>query len=337
MLIAGPTARAAPSTTSLSGFRAQVADARSLVAACRGSAGACDTHTVPRDEQVQGENATPGFHAGWVWLRDALEGAAKAPPAGRAAIMEAASAHLESLASEVAPNASPFPAATVLPAAHAAALRILARDEFRANDGPTWLDRQIARIQDALLRLFSGMARVGARNGWIAPLIEWSCFALAAAGLLLFLRRSLHRQALRISLAGSTPAAADSGRSSEDWLRAADAAEASGLRREAMHCLYWAAITALDARKAWRRNPTRTPREYLRLLRPGSASHLALRRLTLHFECSWYGAEEPSAADIQNARQDLQLLETGALERVSPAQSPHGLPQSPAASTGATA
>ncbi len=331
--------RAAPQPIPLSAFRAQVAAMQQLVSGCRAGAAACNSRTVPQDAEVANENASTGFHAGWQWLHDAVEQAAKAPAAERSAAMAAAADHLNELAAQTGVNAEDTGdsvTAKVLPAAHAAAARILARDEFRPDGGPTWLDRQIARLQDALLQLFLGMARVGTRNTWIAPLIEWLCFGLATAGLLLFIRRGLNRQALRISLAASAPSTAKTGRSSAEWLRDADAAEAAGNGRETIHCLYWAAVTSLEARKAWRPNPTRTPREYLRLLRAGSGTQAALRSLTRHFERTWYGSAEPTRAEVQAARTDLAALQTGSLDRDAQGRSLH-LPaaaSSPAGSAG---
>ncbi len=348
LLVLSRGASAAPPEIPLSAFRAELSAAQQLVSACRVSAGACDSQKVPSDAPVHGEGATPGFFAGWGWLHEALGIAAKAPPAERAAAMEAAAGHLAEWGAQTAgshgtPGFQQVQESTeALPAAHAAAARILARDEFLADAGPGWLDRQIARVQDWFLQIFRGMGRVGARNPWIAPVVEWLCFGLAAAGLLLFVRRSLSRQALRISLAGSAVATANPGRSGGDWLRAADAAEAAGKGREAMHCLYWAAIASLEARKAWRPNPTRTPREYISLLQPGSGARGDLRNLTRRFEQTWYGSADPTPAEIHSARQELTALQTGSLERasqdasqdVSPGSFPLAASQKPAVVTG---
>lgn len=319
LFVPAPEALAATPGISLAAFHAEISAAHGAVAACRASIAACRSQILPQDSDVLGENAIPGFHAGWQWMHDAMDEASKATPPDRIATMDAASANLDELAEETSGSTAAMPAGIALPAAHAVAARILARDEFRAGDGPSWLDRGIARLQDALTHLFLGMARVGARNSWLAPLIEWLCFGLSAAALLLFVRRSLSRAGLRLSLAGSSPAATQgSGRSAADWLRAADAAEAEGHGREAVHCLYWAAVMSLEARKAWRPNPTRTPREYLGLLQPDSGTQQALRSLTRRFEQTWYGAADPSSSDIQTARQDFAAVEASVLDRNPP-------------------
>lgn len=321
------TGNAAPQTISRSVFRTQIFAAQQLVSACRTQATACNTRAVPQDAEVEGEDTSTGFHASWQWLHDTVEQAAKAPASDRSASMAAAANHLDELAAQAAAQTRNSAAAQALPAAHAVAARILARSEFQPDAGPTWLDRQIARLQDALLRLFLGMGRMGARNAWIAPLMEWLCFALAASGLLLSIRRSLNRQTLRISLAASAPPTSETGRSSAEWLRDADAAEDAGHGRETVRCLYWAAVTLLEARRAWRPNPTRTPREYLLLLRAGSAPQAALRSLTRHFERTWYGSAEPTHVEVQAARNDLAALGTGSLDRdAQPAPLPAAAP-----------
>lgn len=324
LLLALPwRASAAPTELPLSAFRAQISVAERLVSACADKPAACNAESLPAGAQVRGENGVPGFHADWQWMRDVLDKAAKASPTERAALMRAADAHLAEMSAQTSAAAGTSAAARTsavaanLPAAHAAVARVLAGDEFLADAGPTWLDRQLARLQNWFLRIFSGMGWVGARNPWIAPLIEWTFFGLACAGLLFFVRRSLARQALRISLAGPALAHSPAALSSADWLRRAAEAKAAGKARETMHCLYWAAIASLEARKAWSPNPTRTPREYVRLLRPGSGTQHALRDLTRRFERSWYGSAEPTAAEIQSAKQDLETIQTSPLPRGS--------------------
>jgi len=82
-----------------------------------------------------------------------------------------------------------------------------------------------------------------------------------------------------------------------------------------VHCLYWAAIVSLESRRAWRHNPTRTPREYLRLLKPGSAQQRNLRGLTKIFERVWYGLREGGAEEYAEARGMYEALAAGSVER----------------------
>ena len=228
--------------------------------------------------------------------------------------MRAANAHLAEWASEVGGVANADEAAR-FGRERRAADTVLASGEFRAVDGPTWWDRQWARVQDWFLRLFSGMDRLGARNPWLAPVIEWGCFLLAAGGLVFFIRRSLQRQALRIALGGDVTAAGRTGRDSTDWARLAEEQAATGAWREAVHSVYWAAIAALEAKRAWRANPARTPREYVRLLAPDSKAQAALRELTRGFELVWYGQAEADEAMFRAARESFEAIKAVDLRR----------------------
>ena len=100
-----------------------------------------------------------------------------------------------------------------------------------------------------MLRLFTGIGPTwGKRAPWLAPSVEWGCFALAAAGLLWFVRQSLARQALRISLSEGAAAGRERGdRHSADWARhGAGASRRRRLARSRSIPCYWAAIALME-------------------------------------------------------------------------------------------
>ena len=324
-LPAGPVWAAGPgATVTIETYRAEVASAERLAAACGGAAAACDPGGLPAEGKVSGPGKLT-FHAGWNWLREAVSGAKTASATDRATAMREAGEHLGELAAE----AGGAPAAgeqAGFRQARAAADAVLARGEFQAANGPSWLDRQVARAQDWILRLLLGMTHLGQKNPWLAPLIEWSCFLLAAGGLLFFVRRTLARQALRIAL-GENAAAPRNGRDATDWAQRAEERGAAGEWREGIHCIFWAAVVSLETRRAWRENPTRTPREYVRLLRPGSEAQRALRELTHRFERVWYGHAAATEAEFRAARASLAAIAAADLRRseaggVDPAAAP---------------
>ncbi len=144
--------------------------------------------------------------------------------------------------------------------------------------------------------------------------MEWSLFVGAALGLLVFLLRQMARQRLRVDLGTSGIKTEVWSRESSDWAKRAEVFAADGAWRDAVHCLYWAAIVLLESRKAWRHNPTRTPREYVRLLKPGSAQQHALRGLTRIFERTWYGLREVTAAEYAEAKEFYDGLLSPRLE-----------------------
>jgi hypothetical protein len=119
---------------------------------------------------------------------------------------------------------------------------------------------------------------------------------------MVFLLRTAARQRLRVTLGEGLSPTTMWDREANDWQRQAETHAAAGEWRDAVHCLYWAAIVLLEGRRAWRHNPTRTPREYVRLLRAGSTQQTALRALTQIFERVWYGLREADAAEFQRAQ-----------------------------------
>ena len=196
--------------------------------------------------------------------------------------------------------------------ARAATTAILARREFQAAAGPSWLDLQVARFWSWLGRMLSRMGRLGKVAPWLGMAMEWTLFGGAGVGLLLLVRRGFARQRLRLSLsAGEGFEASAWTREAEDWARMAEERAAAEEWREAVHCLYWAAIVLLESRRTWRHNPSRTPREYVLLLRPGSARQAALRGLTAIFERVWYGLREAQAEDFARARGFFDRLSAG--------------------------
>jgi hypothetical protein len=294
-------ARAAPlKSVSMVQFRADVARLESLVADCEAATTACDPARVGDDERV----ADAGFAMHWRWLRDVLS-QAKGSGANRTQQLQAAAAQLSEIAQESAANVQATPG---FGRARAAANAVLAEPQFAAAEGPTWWDRLKAKLMSWLAEIFAGVGRLGSAAPWLGKLLEWLLFVGAAVGLLFFLLRNVARQRLRVALsAGATkPTAWD--RESTDWERMAERHAAAGEWRDAMHCLYWAAIVLLESQRAWRHNPARTPREYVRLLGPGSVRQKALRALTQSFERVWYGLRDADAVQYSRARELYEQL-----------------------------
>ena len=296
---------AAPAPIPAQNFAAQTAAAQTTVAACAKAAPACDPSTLPADAFVKRPDGTT-FRGSWLWLREALAAARDKPGPERLAAMHEADAHLNEIAEQTRRTEAPRDRLGFTQAGHAAA-QVLSRPEFATETGPSWFDREVARVQDWFLRLLVGMDRLGTHHPWLAPLLEWACFLLAAGGLVFFVRRSLARANLRISLGEATPPSW-SGREATGWARLAEQYGADAAWRDAVHCLYWAAIVSLEERRAWRPDPARTPREYLRLLAPASAAQTALREITRIFERLWYGHAEATGEDFAAAKTALATI-----------------------------
>ena len=195
--------------------------------------------------------------------------------------------------------------------AQAAAQKILASTEFQ-REPPTLWERIKEKIGEALVRLFVGIDRLTTASPWMGRALEWLLFVAAAVGLLIWGLRMVERQRLRVALGGAPLKTAEQVRERDDWRRLAEVEAAKGAWREAIHALYWAAIVHLENRRAWRHNPARTPREYVRLLKSGSTEQRELRGLTGALERSWYGQQEARAEHYQAARESLERLAAGA-------------------------
>jgi len=281
-------------------FQAEVVKLEALTAACKAAAKGCDRSGVVDAERVEAEGSSPEFVMRWEWLRAAIDAGAKAKVEDRQKAMDEATAHLQELeagAGSVVSGDGGFAKA------RAEASSVLAGPEFGKTAQPSWWDRQVARFWKVMALIFGGISALGEATPWMGTVLEVVFYLAAAVGLLLLVQRALARQRLAISLASGAAAANAWDKEAADWAALADSCAAQQEWREAVHCLYWAAIVRLEARRAWRHNPTRTPREYVRLLKPGSPQRGALGGLTQIFERVWYGLREASDEDYRQARQ----------------------------------
>lgn len=276
-------------------FQAHLASVQALVRACGAAASACVRDNVGADERV---GTKPGFELRWLWLREALDQARSGNAEKRGQLMQQSSARLDEMVRE---SARPEGETAQFAEARKDTDRILASAEFAAVERQSWLDRQVAKFWSWWYRLWERMSNLGEAAPWVGRLLEFLLFGGAGAALILFIYRNLQRQRLAVALNSAGGELAWQ-RESTDWAAQADGSARNGDWRDAVHCLYWATIVMLEGRRAWRHNPARTPREYVRLLKPGSAQQGALRGLTQIFERLWYGLREAGAADYEKAR-----------------------------------
>ncbi|HEV2579017.1 MAG TPA: DUF4129 domain-containing protein [Acidobacteriaceae bacterium] len=202
--------------------------------------------------------------------------------------------------------------------AQSAARKILARAEFQRPE-PTWWDRFKAKINEILVRFFLGVDRMTTQSPWVGRVLEWLLFVVAAVGVLVWVLRTVQRQRLRVALGGQAAQAMSRNRETENWRELAELEASKGAWREAIHALYWAAIVHLEQRRAWRHNESRTPREYVRLLKTGSEEQRELRTLTNSLEESWYGHREPNEREFGAARESFDRLMANSPQHGAPA------------------
>lgn len=310
-----PVARATgPKNVSVDDFRADVTRLQGVVAACGASVAACNADSVGDDVRVE-DMAKGGFEEHWEWLRGVLKDSKTAKGGERATMLREADARLAEMSQESG-TAAGTGAEKEFERERAVANAELARPEFQGNVGQTWWDRLKARMFGWLQRLFAGVVEVGTAAPWLGTLLEWVFFVGAAVGLLFLLLRNAARQRLRVALGGEALQGSAWESEAEEWAQWAQEHAQAGEWREAVHCLYWAAIVLLEGRRAWRHNPTRTPREYVRLLKPGSAQQQGLRRLTQIFERVWYGLRDADEGEYAEARALYERLAESSAETV---------------------
>ena len=196
-----------------------------------------------------------------------------------------------------------------LPEARTKVDEILKRKEFRHVEQNSYVDQLWARFWAFVGRLWSRATGMMPQSRWVAVAIEWGVLILAAVGLLIWLLRLGKQQRLAIA-AGSGGAIEVWRRESDNWAERARTEAARGEWREAVHCLYWSAIVLLEGQRMWRQNRARTPREYVRLLEPGSEKQMALGGLTRVFERIWYGLRPAAESDDRQADAMLEQLRT---------------------------
>jgi hypothetical protein len=189
--------------------------------------------------------------------------------------------------------------------------QVLAGREFRrlqqADQGPSAMER----FGNWLNKLFEGLGRLQVHAAWIGRLLFYG-FLLAVAVALAWALLQMERR-WRVRLVPESEGPAPTAASARDWqLWLKDARDASSRRewREAIHFLYWAAISRLESKKLWPADRARTPREYLALVAGDDPRKAGLGALTREFEWTWYGGRAAAELDYRNAEE----LATGLFE-----------------------
>jgi len=280
-------------------YLAHVGKLQGLVEMCRNRPESCDAAAVGGDESVDQE----GFKVHWYWLREVIAGARDAKESGRENLLQKAATRL----AEDAKQGGLAEGAAMLPEVRKKADLILGRAEFRRVSENSYFEQMMAALSPLIDKLFGRAANLVPHSPWLAPLVEWGLLGLAAVGLLLWAWRSSQQQRLAIRSVDRANEAVWQ-KESDGWAERAREEAARQQWREAVHCLYWAAIVMLEGRRLWRQNRARTPREYLVLLEAGSPKQTALGGLTRIFERIWYGLRPARKTDYEQAKSLLEEL-----------------------------
>jgi hypothetical protein len=127
---------------------------------------------------------------------------------------------------------------------------------------------------------------------------------VVCVGLVWGLMQLERRWRIRLVPESDGPAAgAASARDWQLWLKDARNSAAAGEWREAVHFVYWAAISRLESKRLWPADRARTPREYLALVAAEDPRRAGLATLTGSFERTWYGGRSAAESDYLRAEE----------------------------------
>jgi hypothetical protein len=172
-------------------------------------------------------------------------------------------------------------------AVYAALQQILASREFASRHETSWASELQKRIQRELIAFLDRIVGNGNQIVGAGKLlaVAVALAAMLAAGWWGFAR---WKRARRNTGVPSRPPMPPPQHWSE-WAARTRVALDAGDSREAAHCAFHAVLHRLEERGAWKVIPSRTPREYSRLLGTDEARTRAFRQLVREFETSWYG------------------------------------------------
>ena len=191
--------------------------------------------------------------------------------------------------------------------------RILSRREFGAVKGPSAWDLFRQRVIQEIERLLGSVFKQIGRYPIGARVLFWLVIFAVVVWLAVILFRFWTRRATLEEL--QAPDAVAYIRTWQEWIQTAREAAARGDFREAVHSAYWAGISYLEDSQVVRKDRTRTPREYVRLVSnatqlaaSGRKTREALSALTIVLEQVWYGRRPASNQDFANALQSVEAL-----------------------------
>ena len=192
--------------------------------------------------------------------------------------------------------------------------KILAGPGFEGVHPPNALDLFRERVAAWLGRLFLRLFENISRHPIGAEFLFWLLLIAGVAFVALCVFRYLSRGSDMNSFKPASSAVPT--RTWQDWIRAARQAATRGDFREAVHSAYWAGIARLEETGALTRDRTKTPREYLRLVKaPRSAAvdsrescKEPLAALTSRMERIWYAKREAKPEDFSDSLRQLEAL-----------------------------
>ncbi len=190
--------------------------------------------------------------------------------------------------------------------------QVLAEREFQDLEAPNPKDSAMEKVGNWLNRVLEGAMRASSRAPWLGRALVWGFVIAVCAGLVLALWRLERRWRIRLAPENRGPALGSASQVPwQQWMDNARRAAEAGQWREAIHFLYWAAISRLESKRLWPADRARTPREYLALIAPDDPRQPGLATLTRSFERTWYGGLPAAEKDYLRAEHIASALIAG--------------------------
>jgi hypothetical protein len=306
------TAQSEPKRVEIAAYRDHLSNLLKLVERCEEiiSTDACAPSRVGPDDQV----STPfgDRRVDYGWLREVLQEASdaaldKTPQHARTQAASRLREAGERLVQDASFESGISPRPGDLSRERRTLSSILAKGDFSAVKQPGLFER----VRDMFLEWLSNHLQRFGRSGWtnlMTSLLLIAIVGMACAALAWWFTRQVLRGNLSLPSAGLRHPEAPSARNWERWLLEARSHAEEGQWREAIHDVYWSAISRLESGGLWPADRARTPREYLQLLANTSPFREDLARLTGEFERFWYGGWPAGQQDFENACQFLDEL-----------------------------
>jgi hypothetical protein len=182
--------------------------------------------------------------------------------------------------------------------------QVLAGRDFRDLQAESAQQSALEKFAAWVNKLFDSASKLTAKAAWLGGVIVWGFILLVCVGLIWGLIQFERRWGVRMVPDSDGPApGAASARDWQLWLEDARRAAAAGQWREAIHLVYWAAISRLESKRLWPADRARTPREYLALVAPEDARKAPLGALTRSFERVWYGGRPAGETEYRRAEE----------------------------------
>jgi hypothetical protein len=328
-----PLPASKPNQASLDDYRTHLRSLSTIVEACARARDtkSCDPFAVGADDEVLVSPNAARRLVRYGWLRVLLSKARdkdapppKAKPATESSqawenirpIPPTTSQLLKDAETRLENDLAHADAAAAPQSAHnqerAVMKQVLSGREFRNLQPNTPKDSALEKVGTWLNYLIEGLMRASARAPWLGRALVWGFILAVCVGLVWGLLQLERRWRVRLVPEDRSPApGAASAIHWQLWLEDARRAAAAGLWREAIHFLYWAAISRLESKRLWPADRARTPREYLALVAPEDPRQPALASLTGSFERVWYGGRPAAESDYQRAEQIANALISG--------------------------